>query len=184
MHGELESFKAGATRSSCRSMKRMGESSSPIAARNDSRMELVVCLSTILFARGPWSPHKEKRYGVDGFKNRPSVQVGARINYPCEARECMDGPHVMERVRPPLPHGMTVEWSWSSVFPPSSLRGVLGPPTRRNATELTDSRTGLLSRSVRGLTTLVKHGSVWMGLMSWRCVGRFYFFPTQVREHH
>ncbi|KAK3843520.1 MAG: hypothetical protein J3R72DRAFT_522604 [Linnemannia gamsii] len=60
------------------------------------RMELVVCLSTILFARGPWSPHKEKRYGVDGFKNRPSVQAGARINYPCEARECMDGPHVME----------------------------------------------------------------------------------------
>ncbi|KAK3842760.1 MAG: hypothetical protein J3R72DRAFT_508477 [Linnemannia gamsii] len=102
MHGELESFKAGATRSSCRSMKRMGESSSPIAARNDSRMELVVCLSTILFARGPWSPHKEKRYGVDGFKNRPSVQVGARINYPCEARECMDGPHVMEACHPDL----------------------------------------------------------------------------------
>ncbi|KAK3841736.1 MAG: hypothetical protein J3R72DRAFT_491314 [Linnemannia gamsii] len=31
-----------------------------------------------------------------------------------------------ERVVPPLPHRMSVEWSWSSVFP-SSLREVLGP---------------------------------------------------------
>jgi hypothetical protein len=44
-------------------------------------MELVVYLSTSL--REVLGPiHKETCYGVDGFKNRPSVQVGVRADYP------------------------------------------------------------------------------------------------------
>jgi hypothetical protein len=48
----------------------MREKGSPIAAWNGFRKELAGCHSTLL-ARGPWSPHKERRHGFDGNNNRP-----------------------------------------------------------------------------------------------------------------
>ncbi|KAF9137340.1 hypothetical protein BG015_002746, partial [Linnemannia schmuckeri] len=76
MYGELGGFKAGAVRTSgCFLELRefFGEMRSPIAARNVSRMELVVCLSTSWReVLGP--THKEICHGFDGFKNRPSNQ--------------------------------------------------------------------------------------------------------------
>jgi len=65
-------------------MVRMGESPPPIAAWNLSRMDLVVCLSTSL-REVLGLIHKEIRYGVDGYKNRPPALVGVRIHYPRQA---------------------------------------------------------------------------------------------------